>query len=375
MPPVQSGQVDFYRDAWRARWYDVARKERQKRGFRTKTEARRWVNAEVDRVERMRRGDRVVLSGNEVPTLEDLAREFFSQYTAEPNTVRSLRERAKYATDTFGEIRINRLTMPMIAAWRKKLPERSAWHIHKALRQILNYAVAADYVSENIARKVANPEPKRPEVVFFEHEEDVEKVGEACVDCYRAIPVFAAATGLRPEEWIALEKRDVEIDRRKLRGCVNVRRVFTAGVLKPFGKQQRSLRVVPLTSWAVEALVAMTPRIDSKLQFPALAGGHIDLHSWRRDHWRPAVTAAGLDVDEDGADLKRTPYTLRHTFAAWAIAARMDTYTLARRLGTSVEQIDKTYGHLVPGSVDAEIELLERGRAERTRRRKAQNDG
>jgi integrase len=63
---------------------------------------------------------------------------------------------------------------------------------------------------------------------------------------------------------------------------------------------------------------------------------------------RPAVRAAGLD--------HRTPYALRHTFASFAIAAGIPTFEIARMMGTSIEQIEKTYGHLLP-------DALERGRA------------
>jgi len=59
------------------------------------------------------------------------------------------------------------------------------------------------------------------------------------------------------------------------------------------------------------------------------------------------VKAAGLE--------HRTPYSLRHTFASFAIAARLPTFEIARMMGTSVEQIEKTYGHLLP-------DALERGR-------------
>jgi integrase len=47
--------------------------------------------------------------------------------------------------------------------------------------------------------------------------------------------------------------------------------------------------------------------------FPALKGGHINLHNWRRDEWKEALRGAGLE--------HRTPYALRHTFASFAIAA------------------------------------------------------
>ena len=46
-------------------------------------------------------------------------------------------------------------------------------------------------------------------------------------------------------------------------------------------------------------------------------------------------------------------YDLRHAFASYALAAGLGLYELARYMGTSAEQIDKTYGHLVQGAEDA----------------------
>jgi hypothetical protein len=44
------------------------------------------------------------------------------------------------------------------------------------------------------------------------------------------------------------------------------------------------------------------------------------------------------------------------SFASFAIAAGVSTFELSKFMGTSLEQIDKTYGHLLP-------DALERGRA------------
>ena len=46
------------------------------------------------------------------------------------------------------------------------------------------------------------------------------------------------------------------------------------------------------------------------------------------------------------------PAALRHTFASFSIAAGVSLFELARFMGTSVDQIDKTYGHLLPDSLD-----------------------
>ena len=49
----------------------------------------------------------------------------------------------------------------------------------------------------------------------------------------------------------------------------------------------------------------------------------------------------------------RRIYDLRHSFATWALAAGLSIFELARYMGTSVEMIDRTYGHLAKGSEDA----------------------
>ena len=55
----------------------------------------------------------------------------------------------------------------------------------------------------------------------------------------------------------------------------------------------------------------------------------------------------------------RRIYDLRHTYATWSLAAGVDIFTLARRMGTSVKMIDRTYGHLVAGADVYERELLD----------------
>lgn len=57
---------------------------------------------------------------------------------------------------------------------------------------------------------------------------------------------------------------------------------------------------------------------------------------------------SGLDKDRQSKE-KRTLYSLRHTYAHLSILReRMDVYTLAKQMGTSVQMIEQHYGHLHP---------------------------
>ena len=88
----------------------------------------------------------------------------------------------------------------------------------------------------------------------------------------------------------------------------------------------------------------ITARIGTPTLFTTKQGTPIDLHRWRARHWTPALRAAGL--------AHRGPYAMRHTFASWTIAAGLPTFEIAAPMGTSLEQLSKTYAHLLPDSAD-----------------------
>jgi integrase len=339
MPADRYGSVDRLARSWRARWYDEHGKRQAKAGFQSKSDARAYKQAREEEVAALLRLGGGAARRREMPDLNALCDEFLAQHVAEANTIATLTARLKRARDQFGDTRVDRLSVAELRAWRKTLPERSAWHYVKALRQVLHYGVAVGLLDDNLATKIPNPQPKRREVPAFASLTEVEAVAAELASPYRAIPIFAALTGLRPSEWLALERGDVDSD------VVRVRRVLTDGQLKPYGKQRGSLRDVPLPARAAEALRELPIRLDTRILFPSQRrSNYLDLPSWRRRHWDPAVKAAGLE--------HRSPYALRHTYASLAIAAGVSLFELARFMGTSVSQIDTTYGHLLPDALD-----------------------
>lgn len=75
-------------------------------------------------------------------------------------------------------------------------------------------------------------------------------------------------------------------------------------------------------------------------------------HVSRCREWKPGLEAAGLSSS-------RRPYDLRHSYAAWSLAAGVPAYDVARYMGTSVRMLDMTYGHLVKGSEAAARDRLD----------------
>ena len=114
-------------------------------------------------------------------TLRELVDEYLAQHVAEANTIPALSHRLK-----------------------KRLPEGSAWHWHKALRQVLSYAVRAKLTTENVARLVPNPEPKRREVPTFGSWDDLDKLAVELHPARASLPILVAGTGSgRKSGWLS----------------------------------------------------------------------------------------------------------------------------------------------------------------------------
>jgi integrase len=408
MPAQQRGAVYRVKGGYGVRWregFDATGRERRRRycprpPFPTKTAARQWYAHNV--ASRLH---------PEAPSGDEKFREFIQLYLAahaarvDPRTIRTLRERLgayrprddagaqvddprrrvrarpyETAIEAFGDMRLRDLerSAARIAAWEATLPAGYRTKLVGALSQVLEMAVEWGYIARNPARRprrrrgAASPE-RRPEIVPFTREE-IDRLalelgydaGAGRASVYGVAVVFAAETGLRPEEWIALERRDIDLSGR----AVTVARAFSDGRLKD-AKTLGSHRRVPLTRRAAVALELLPPRLDRRILFPAPLGSYLNLGNFRRRFWYPALEAGSFvrcpssdehaarregreyrcaESDCDGRATAHRIYDLRHTFASWALAAGISMFEVARFMGTSVKIIDRHYGHLVRDS-------------------------
>jgi integrase len=88
--------------------------------------------------------------------------------------------------------------------------------------------------------------------------------------------------------------------------------------------------------------------LDKKINEPVFKLASGDVTKNLAGTFRILMKESGLDKDRD-VKHKRTLYSLRHTYAHEVLMKeRMDVYTLAKQMGTSVKMIEQHYGHLNP---------------------------
>src|SRR5215207_4816107 len=153
----------------------------------------------------------------EAPPLSDLVDVYLAQHDGEPETVKKLRWLLGKAVGTFGHRRISQLRPAEIAAWRMTIPGGHRFEATQALRQVLARAVSWRLIDVNPAKQgVDNPQRRRTEKRPFESWSELDALAGELGPRYGPLVLFAAATGLRPGEWIALEHRDIDRDARVL---------------------------------------------------------------------------------------------------------------------------------------------------------------
>jgi integrase len=263
-------------------------------------------------------------------------------------TLKKLRFLLTRAVQAFGDYRLDELDPVEIAAWGMTVPPGYRFEATQALRQVLARAVVWRMIAVNPAKQgVDNPQRRRTEKRPFESWEQLDALAARLEARLGAMVVFAAATGMRPGEWVALEQRD--IDRAGRVAYVN--RSFSKGRLT-YPKTEASRRAVPLQARALAALDQLPPSRADELLFPAERGGYLDLHNFRNRDWKPAQLAVGIEPF-------RRIYDLRHAFATFALRAGISTFELSRYMGASLTMIDRHYGHLARDGREHAIRLLD----------------
>ena len=169
--------------------------------------------------------------------------------------------------------------------------------------------------------------------------------------------LFATNTGLRPDEAMRLEFRDVmvvedegsgqtilEIEVRGKRGVGYCK--STAGAVHPFERLKARTRPDggPGRSGSRTASIANGEWHEpgpTDLLFP----------KWPRDLFNAILAEEKLRTDRDGRP--RTAYSLRHTYICLRLLEGADIYQIAKNCRTSVEMIEKYYAAHLKTRLDA----------------------
>ena len=338
---LKSGGEDHAIWAYRLRIGGRGSRRVQRGGFPSEQAA---ADALDRALERLRREQGLA----HTPTLSELVDMYLAQHDVEPETLEKLGWLLSKATRSFGERPVSDLRPAEIAAWRMTIPTGHRFEATQALRQTLARAVSWGMLNTNPAKRgVENPQRPRFEQRPFETWAELHRLAGRIGPRYGPLVMFAAATGLRPGEWLALEHRDIDHQAR----VVYVRRALRNGRIKN-PKTDGSIRAVPLQATALAALKQLPTYPHSPLLFPAPRGGYLELHNFRYRDWKPTQRAIGIDP------LRRI-YDLRHTFATFALRAGVSTFDLSRYMGASLTMIDRHYGHLAKDGREHAINLLD----------------
>lgn len=249
---------------------------------------------------------------------------------------------------------------------RQGLSAQVVKHTHSALRQALDQAVDWKLIARNPADSLKR---KLPKVDSIERRvlDELEAAAflKACDSKPRGIIFeFALLSGMRPEEYLALQWRDLNFDKNTAqvnRALVRHKKAWRFQEPKTKG----SRRTVSLPASLMRKLAAhKRAQAEHRLKcgsdwqaldlvFCAEFGGPLSIPNLTYRYFRPMLTAANLP--------QIRLYDLRHSHATLLLAAEEHLKIVSERLGHSTIRLTAdTYSHVVASMQHRTSEKLEK---------------
>jgi integrase len=249
---------------------------------------------------------------------------------------------------TFADVVLSEITTPQIRRWRAGLLESGVGEptvakAYQILRAIMNTAVDDEVIQRNPCRIKGAGAAKTAERPFLEVSE-VFQLADAVPSRFRVFILLAAFTGLRFGELAALQRHDIDLERR----TVAVRRALaetrTDGILLKTPKSAAGVRTVAFPASLAADLAAHLDAYAKPgrtgLVFTGARGGQLRRNNFRRLWLRALETTSLGDVHF---------HDLRHTGNTLAATGGATTRELMQRMGHSSVRAALIYQHLVNG--------------------------
>ena len=248
----------------------------------------------------------------------------------------------------------------------RKLSPRTIRYTHAILGSAFKQAVRWNMLQRNPCEGVELPRMERKEMQALSPEEVSRFLSAASEDDYNSLFAFAVATGMRPEEYLALKWSDLDLEARIATVTRTVvwrkgggwyfgepktarsRRTVTfpeplAKLLRTHRAKQNEIRLKLGTAYAPENLV-----------FGTVEGTPLNIRNLTQRHFKPLLKRANLSASF-------RLYDLRHTCATLLLAANEHPKVVSERLGhASITLTLDTYSHVLPSMQQAASDKLER---------------
>jgi len=177
----------------------------------------------------------------------------------------------------------------------------------------------------------ARPQKAGPDVFRFD---EWQRILDHMNPHYKPIAEFMIMTGMIGSEIAGFKKDAIEKDRIRVENSI-VRKHEKSQLKTAYRR-----RTIPLTGAMKKILDTQVEKAKSEYLFTMKTGAVFDPSTFRRNAWMTALRNAKVKY--------RVPYTMRHTFAAWALTLDMHPNKLVKRMGHgSKEMVYEVYGNYV----------------------------
>lgn len=265
----------------------------------------------------------------------------------------------QYVVPYLGKLRLSELTARRIQDAYNQLQEeeyspRTIAFAHSLIRDALNQAVVDDLIDSNPAFSTRRPPRKRKPIKVFTPEQAEAFMKSAKKDPLGILFWFALAVGMRPEEYLALQWPELDLDKQQ----VTVRQTiyFKKGGGWQFEdvKTEAGLRTIRFDKRLAQALAThktsqMKRRLslgknyqNNNLVFAAPKGTPLQMRNLTLRHLVPIMERAKIDGPMN-------LYRLRHSFVTLSLMLGIDAKQVSRAAGhASVAFTMDNYQHALP---------------------------
>jgi len=246
------------------------------------------------------------------------------------------------------------------------LSSRTVRYAHSVFSMAMKKAVELGYIVNNPCNYVELPRQNKKETKAFSPEQALNFLEAAKDDRHGLIFEVALSSGMRPEEYLSLQWKDIDFDK----GSVTIQRALIwrkgGGFKFAEPKTAKSRRTVPLPKSILPKLKEHKRRqLEQRLKlgaayekydlvFASEIGKPIQYRNLTQRHFQKILEQAGME------DAGFVLYSLRHSCATLLLSAGENPKIVAERLGhTSVKMTLDTYSHVLPDMQQGATNKLE----------------